>query len=343
MVKRSEMLKRVRERVLAQKSGGGRDPNEWRPEIPRTSGDPTNKYKFFVLPGVEHDDRCATGKTSHPMEDFFVPYGVHWVNRRPHTCPRIIDGESCPLCTHGFDLMNNTREAGGDKDMLRNIAKLWLPNQRYIVNIYFPNIKSNPEELRGEVRYWMAPRVIFGKWETCILNEDVGDEDDPQAYGLFYWYDDGKDDFTIPGGFLFQLCAGRQHEYPTYEGSKFLYGKGSIPLISTKSGKPDFDRIQDAMDQRHDLWSKIDPRNIKELKDQVAKIAGESQLDEFEEEEEEEIATPRTRKGSVEAQARAKVRARQESPETTTSVVEEEEEEEDEQLLNLIQAIKNPD
>lgn len=262
---KAEILNRLREKIKNQKSGGfTRDPNEFRVDQEKLNA----KYKFFVLPGVESGPK--------PMEDFYIVNGSHWINRRPNGCPRVTDKQECPVCKAGFDLMNDAKENGMDKEHVSKIAKTWMPNNRYTMNIYFPDIDSNPEELRGTVKFWHAPKTVYDMMEACILSDNKGDEDDPQAHGIFYYYDDDSSDEPIPGGFLFQLSlskkSGGGKAYVSYESSKFLYGKGSMPLAS-KGGKPDSAKIAKIMGMRHDLWSKIESRNVSALKKIVEDLA----------------------------------------------------------------------
>ncbi len=278
-----------------------RDPHEFKP------GKPPGKFKFFVLPPLGKGDKCATGTCTATMEDFYVTHGEHWIDKRPYACPRVVDEDECSLCTVGFELLQEAKEAGADKKKRSEIAKIWLPRQTWIANIFFPAVKPNPEELHNKVMYYKVPKTIFDKFDECLCKDEIEDPDDPNAFGIFFYADD---DCEIPGGYPFVLkSVEKPGGFPDYGASKFLHTK--TPLVVTKSGKPATKVIEKIMGMRHDIWGKVAPRDHKVLMDIVNKKLGKIEDDEFEEEEK-AVAEP----------------VEDEEEETTAVVVEDEEEEE---------------
>tara|TARA_R100001244_G_scaffold25113_2_gene25408 strand:- start:70114 stop:71133 length:1020 start_codon:yes stop_codon:yes gene_type:complete len=244
--KRKEMLKRVRERMLKKKGGRRRDPGEWRaPNLP--PGDSELKLKTAILPPLSKGDVCAAGSAENDMEGlFFIRVGDHWINKKRFPCPRVYDYEECPYCQLGFDLMQET----DDKDAKREIAKQYLPTTKYAVNIYFPNVKSNPEDLRGTTKWYAVPSTIFDKFDECINNDDEGDDpDDPQSFGLFY--DENN-------AYSFQIHICKNGQFNDYKGSKFLVT--SLGPIADSE-----EEIEKILAARHDLATKFPERTAENL------------------------------------------------------------------------------
>jgi hypothetical protein len=136
-----------------------------------------------------------------------------------------------------------------------------MPATYYMVNIYFPNIKTNPEDLRGRVMFYNAPKTCCDMWVNTILRDGSGDADDPQAHGAF---------FDENAGFMFELQIlknGRQNGYKT---SKFVVGDGNpVPFLKNEDGTPDKKGLLKLLEQRHDLWLKVE----KPDQDKIKKIA----------------------------------------------------------------------
>jgi hypothetical protein len=257
MMNRDEALAEVRKRMREKKGGRQRDPMEFRP--PQVKPDEILKYKFVVLPGIQKGDTCVGGKVSNSMSLWFTPAGTHWINNRPFECPRIHDGNDCPYCQLGFDLLNET----DDDTARRNIAKTYLPRVTYVVNIWFPPFESTPTELRNKVMFYSMPKTVFDIMEATIMRDVSNDPDDPQAYGLFY---------DPENCYVFQLEVHRQGEFNEYkQGSKFLPNTLG-PLVKGKDGKPNTAAIEKILSLRHDVFTKFAGRDAKVLAQKVKEV-----------------------------------------------------------------------
>lgn len=235
------MRKKMRERL----AGRPQDPNEFRPAKAKKDEAPII-YRFYILPGLNEGDKCFGGKCSRGMDDlFFIKNGHHWIEKRPHACPRVLRDEECDLCQLGFDLLGET----DDKAKRQAIVKQYLANSQFAVNIFFPNVKQNPEELRNTVKWFNASKTCFDHWDAAFNADDAGDEEDPRAYGCF---------FDEEAAFLYQLEVKHGGGYNDYKSSKFLAKNGPHPIVRDKNGNPHAKAIQAILDARHDLWTKID-------------------------------------------------------------------------------------
>ena len=240
---RNSALEEVRRKMRERKGGRQRDPNEYRP--PQVKPDEILKLKFYVLPPLHAGDECAgSGKASKSMDLWYLMTGCHWINQKPLECPRIHDGQPCPFCQLGFDLLQDT----DDEDTRKTIVKTYFPKQSWCVNIYFPPYESTPTELRGKVMWYAMQKTVYDIMEGTIMRDASKDQEDPQAYGLFY---DPTD------AYAFQLEVKRQGEYNEYKSSKFLPAtKG--PMIKAKnSNEADAAAIDLVLSQRHDLFTKF--------------------------------------------------------------------------------------
>jgi hypothetical protein len=242
----------IRKKLKQSQAGKFVDPDEFKPEKAKSSTEPV-RYRFFVLPPFGEGETLKSGTTKRGMEQFFVQHANHWVNDRPHPCPRVWDGTECPVCQMGFDLLRDEK----DEDRRRAIIKQWMPTTYYAVNIYFPAWKHNPEELRGRVKWYNAPKTCFDIWSATLMKEDAGDPEEPEAFGVFF-------DETC--GFLFQLDVlkhGRQNSYKT---SKFLgqQGKG-VPMIKNQDGSANETQIAKLLRMRHNLFDKLEEPDLAKI------------------------------------------------------------------------------
>ena len=175
-------IHRIRKQVK-DKVGKHSDPTEFRP--PKAEdGAPPIQSRFFILPPFAEGDELATGNAEQGMEEFFLRNGSHYIDNKRLGCPRVINEGKCDICQHGFDLMKETE----NKDERRDIAKRLLPGTYMMVNIYFPNIDKNPENLRGQVRWYNCPKTVFDMWEDCLFrDDDGGDPQEPLPFlgGIF--------------------------------------------------------------------------------------------------------------------------------------------------------------
>lgn len=248
----------IRKRLKSSMQGRQSDPQQFEPA--RAKDGETHKYRFFILPPFNKNDVVSGGKASKTMDQFFVQQGVHWVDRRPYPCPRVTDGSDCPMCSTGFELFEQTKV----KEERRTIAKQWLANVKNLVNIHFPDVQANPEELRGKTMYYAAPKTVFDIWERTLMSDNMGDEADPQACGCF---------FDESAAFLFQLECKKVpgQDYNEYKTSKFITqvkdGKlATIPIAKTQEG---IDRI---LASRIDLFAKLETPDVAKLKSLVSKF-----------------------------------------------------------------------
>jgi len=237
-------IHKIRNQVR-EKVGKKKDPTEFRP--PKAEdGQPAIQFRFFVLPPFAEGDELATGPATQGMEEFFIRNGSHYLDNKRLGCPRVINDDECPICQHGFDLMKETEV----KDQRRDIAKRLLPGTYYMVNIYFPNIDKNPEELRGQVRWYNCPKTVFDIWEDCLYrDDDGGDPQEPLPFGVFYDEEEA---------YLFRLEVVKQGQANSYTKSKFFLTESlqAVP-IGGKAGHPDHKKIIEILSKRHDLFDKV--------------------------------------------------------------------------------------
>lgn len=246
-------LDAIRRKLKQSMSGKFSDPDEFKPEKAKSSNDPIG-YRFFIMPPIQAGQMTKQGEAKRDMEQYYIQHGNHWVNERPHACPRLYDGGDCAICSFGFELMKTTK----DQERKLAIIRQWMPASYYMVNIYFPNIKTNPEELRGRVMFYNAPKTCCDMWTSTLLRDDSGDSDDPQAHGIF---------FDENAGFLYELQVlknGRQNGYKT---SKFIVGDGKpVPFLKNEDGTADKKGLAKLLDLRHDLWQKIEKPDHDKIK-----------------------------------------------------------------------------
>lgn len=241
-------LKKIRD-ALANAKGSKRDSNEFVPNKAKP-GAPVLTYRFFVLPPIAAGDPIIGGPAEKAMELFYVKNGSHWINKRPHSCPRIHNEEDCDMCSYGFDLMGEVTGDGKEAKQAKSaIARNYLPPQRNAVNIYFPKDSVNPEELWGRVMWFNAPKTVIDVCDDCLNRDDAGDPEDPKAFGIFYDEDHA---------FLFQLTVGENGGYNDYKQSKFL--PTPRPILS----KPEL--IQKVLAGRHNLYSKFEAPDHEKLR-----------------------------------------------------------------------------
>lgn len=257
-------INKARQAMQSNSGGRQRDPNEFiPPKVKR--GDELN-FRFFILPPYAQGEQINGGPAKESLETFFVLNGTHFVNNAPLSgCPRVTNGEDCELCTHGFDLM---KDAGDNKEKKSQIAKMFMPGQRYAVNIYFPKDPVNPEALWGKVMWFNGPKTAYDEWEATLMRDSGGDALDPQAFGIF---------FDETAAILFQLKVTEKNGYNSYEGSRFL-PKVKVPVGFKKSSEGklviDEDKTSAILAQRHDLRSKITPVESDKITAHMAKLLG---------------------------------------------------------------------
>lgn len=226
---RQAKIEAMRNKMNAKLGGFKKDPSEFRPPVVEP-GKSRNFY-FHVLPPINDGDI------------FFVKNAAHWINNRTVQCPRVHESGDCPVCQLGFDLM----EGVTDKKARSAIAKKYLPQQKYAVNILFTDDKTNGD-LAGKVMWFNVPQSVFKKMQDALMRDNAGDDPRmPQAFG----------DFTDPdASFVFGLFITEKGGYNNYDTSNFLPGKPT-PLQN----------IKDVLNNRHDLSSKFPEPDMKILQE----------------------------------------------------------------------------
>lgn len=257
-------LDAIRKRLKEKNQKRQKDVNEFQPKKAESKSE-ADVYRFYILPPVEEDEKVAGGKASRSMSDFYVPYGQHWHNKRPTPCIRLWDETECPVCQMGFDLAKDLT----DKKEKANIYRAWLPNPVYYVNIFFPdnpNLK-NPEEYRGRVMYYPAPKSVFDIMYAALFRDSHGDDNAPQGYGVF---------FNPEKAILFSLNVKKAdgtsddgRSYNDYKSSQFI-----VPMVGDDENKrPNLGpiikggeaNIQAILDKRHDIYSRLEEPEMAKL------------------------------------------------------------------------------
>lgn len=238
----------IRKKIKASMSGSRRDPDEFRPDKPEK--DKTLNYRFFILPPINVGEMICGGKVKvkarKAMDQFFIHHGNHWVSDKPHACPRCYDNQKCPICNFGFDLLK-TQKVKDDQAQKDAVRQTWMPTESHMMNIYFANDKVNPEDLRGRVMFYNAPRTIIDLCTGCLMREDAGDPEKPQAWGVF---------FDESSAFPFQLEVTKSGRNNSYKTSSFL--ANARPLVRRGDSSADTAAIQKILEGRHDLFAKIE-------------------------------------------------------------------------------------
>lgn len=247
-------LSKIREK-LKQMGGKQKDPLLWTP--PKAKEGETHQFRFFVLPPVLAGNEVVGGQAVESMDTFSVASGKHFINNRVYICPRVATGDDCPVCKLGFELLNETQ----DKKERSAIAKSYLPSVQYFTNIYFPDINTNPPELRGKVFYYGAPKTVFDMWQEASMRDNMGDPEDPKAFGAF---------FDEEAAFLYQLEVKCKGDFNSYETSKFLVGKSAngTPIASSAQA------IKAVLARRIDILHRLESPDVSALKRIVDEING---------------------------------------------------------------------
>lgn len=236
----------IRKKIKQSMAGKFSDPDEFRPEKAKSATEPV-KYRFFVLPPLVEGDVLKSGKVARGMDSqFFVAHGNHWVNDKPYPCPRLAQTDRCPICDFGFDLLKD--ESVKNNDAKRQaILKQWMPTQYFMMNIFFANFKENPEDLRSRVMFYNAPKTVIDVCTACLMRDDAGDPESPEAFGVFY---------DENAAFPFELQVLKQGRNNSYKTSKFLATPRSI--VRNNDGSMNPAGIAAALAARHNLHQKIE-------------------------------------------------------------------------------------
>lgn len=244
---------------LKEKSSRTRDPNEFVPKKAESTAE-SDKYRFYVLPPFKAGDEVVGGKASRDLESFVLQNGMHWVNKRPSACPRVLDESPCPMCDTGFALADGVT----DKKTRANIFKTWMPNVSYLMNIYFTNSQTNPEDLRGRVMWYAAPKTVYDIMHAAIFRDSYGDPEEPEGFGAFF---DPKKPLLF--GLNIKKAYGQSDDnksYNDYKSSTFLV------TVDKESGKVSYGQLAKSdegvkliLANRTDLWTKVDQPDADKL------------------------------------------------------------------------------
>jgi hypothetical protein len=262
-------IEAIRQQVRA-KMKKGKDPTEFR--APKAEGDKTLKFRFYILPPLQIGDVCNDGKSTceREMDLFAIANGSHYIDNKRIGCPRAINEEDCAICNYGFDLLNEVDGSTEEGKKKRSeISRALLPAQYNLVNIYFPTIDTNPEEVRGRVFWYNAPKTLVDMWLECLYrDDDGGDPDEPLPFGVFYDECDA---------YLFQLEVFKDGQMNSYKRSKFMVSTSlkSRPIAVDKATKKiDMKRIKEILAKRHNLWEKMPTINQEEIAKVAAALSG---------------------------------------------------------------------
>ena len=237
-------LGKMRDGLRKQINARKQDPTEFVPAKPKDKEE--LKYRVFILPPLIKGDKCHGGIASETMETYSLKNGVHYVNKKPYPCPRTITGDDCPMCQTGFDLAKDLPT----KEERAAIFKVCMPSNEFLVNLYFPPISPNPEELHNKVLWYGAPKTIYDMWYEASFRENFGDALDPQAYGAFF-----DEENALIFNLIVKVGNGGFNDYKSSKFSPQLNNDRSdlqfVPIAKNSES------IQAILDKRIDLYTKI--------------------------------------------------------------------------------------
>lgn len=235
----------IRKKIKQAQSGKFSDPDEFRPEKAKDAQIPV-AYRFFILPPFMAGEKIKGGPAKTGMDNqFYITHGNHWVSDKPYPCPRVWSGDKCPICDFGFQLLKDEK-ISKDDEKRRNVVKQWMPNQQYMMNIFFPVDKKNPEDLHNKVMFYNAPKTVLDICTAALMRDDPGDPESPEAFGAF---------FDESNAFLFELQVLKQGKQNSYKTSKFLTTPRA--MIRNADGSANEKALAKLLESRHDLFSKV--------------------------------------------------------------------------------------
>lgn len=263
-----ELLAKIRAKLNKTEGSKVNDPFKF--TVPALAKGVTKSWYFIVLPPVEKGDTVQGGKKAMKgMDDLpYIKIGQHWLahEKKLLECPRVTLNEKCALCDLGFSLMNGVE----DPAQRAAIREQYLAREQHLVNVYFPPIDGQPDEVKGKVMWFpITQRKIYSKFFEC-LNRDKpsGVSLKKQAYGIFWPNDDGA---TKNACYIYEIQARNKAgtKYNDYDGSDFLVdSRGSIENFI-----PEGMTYQYILDQRHDLSSKFREPDASKIQQAVEDIA----------------------------------------------------------------------
>lgn len=259
-VDRKALLDKIRAQVDKKRGARAADPTKF---LPPKIKDPkeVRDYYFIVLPPLEEGDTVAGGGTATAGMDmvYFLRAGTHWLedDKKSVPCPRLFQDGECPMCKFGFDLMGGVE----DKKMRSEIAKQFLSRELSAMNIFFPAIDGNPDELKGTVKWFPCGiKHIVDHMDDCLgRNEEeaIDPNKDPEAWGFFYPMADAETpEERVCYIYHMQVKIKEGTKWNTYEKSKFIV-RSRKPIDEYL---PEGKSFQDLLNERVDLWTKYPDR-----------------------------------------------------------------------------------
>jgi len=250
-----EMLKRAKEKLAAE-NVGRRDPDQFIP--PKAKDKEKIEYYIRILPPLEEGDVCSTGKAKTSSVLWYHNNGNHWIMNERLECPRTHDGEKCPLCDIGFEMLREN----DDEDARARIRQTYLSRTGYAVNAYFLNTSANPENVRGKVLWINLPKTCYDRMIECMENDNPGTAEEPRPTGAFWHPLDG---------YTFKIVVEKKGKQNTYEQSQFLPNSRG-PMVKKKDQTADEAKIEEILDRRHYLPGKFAARNLAKINAVVSKL-----------------------------------------------------------------------
>lgn len=265
-----ELLAKIRAKL--NKTEGSRANDPFKFTVPALAKGVAKSWYFIVLPPLQKGDTVQGGKkAAKGMDDLpYVKIGNHWLahEKKLLECPRVTSGEKCDLCALGFSLM----EGVDDPAQRAAIREQYLSREQHLVNVYFPPIEGQPEEVKGKVMWFpITQRKIYSKFRECLeRDKPTGVALKKQAYGIFWPHNNG-DDANENVCYIYEVHATNKigTKYNDYDGSDFLVDtRGPIENFI-----PEGMTYQYILDQRHDLSSKFREPDVAKIQQAVEDIA----------------------------------------------------------------------
>ncbi len=183
-----------------------------------------------------------------PEDFFFKEVGQHYLNDRYYTCPKITNGEACPVCETVEELRDSSEKE--DKELAKDLSA----GRKWII------LLVDRSDSKPTIRPYRSPKAIIDVLTRDFLDEDYEDILDPF---------EGRDyKFEREG-------SGKSSEYDASPRPK------QSPLLPDAEEK----EVEDFLGQAPDLESFVDAVTYEELK---AALEGEEDPDDQEDEEEED-------------------------------------------------------
>lgn len=258
----------IRKKIKQAQAGKFSDPDEFRPAKGKSATEPI-VYRCFVLPPFDVGESIGGGPAKKSMENqFYLTHANHWIADKPHPCPRVWDNTPCKICEQGFKLLKDER-ISKDDDKRKAVVKQWMPTQQYTMNLYFPPMRPNPEDLQDRVMFYNAPKTICDICTAALMHDDAGDPENPRAFGVFY---DENNAFLLD---IEVLKQGTQNSYKTSR----LLAKPRPMAVKEDGTTPDKVKLAKILAARHNLFDKIEIPDAEKINRAFAMMEGDDSHD----------------------------------------------------------------